>query len=291
MKTDKMLDLFSDIEPELIEKAEKSGAKRIKTRRIIYAGISVAACVCIAATAVIINHNRNGNIKSGATSSVKSVCYSGVANEGKDTGIRFNGDVFWGTADIAPFDESYIGESLAFIEGELTEIKEKSYNYKISSDKFEPNGSLNTGKNSVVYKIKVKKSYYGDLKEGTTVTVEDIVNPASRTFSLKIGKSYVIPLYDAGNEIILESEREKLISGDITRSSKYSTVYQYHPQIEAAKGGYIVSNDWKTLVKATDIKVICDTQTDDFIYYTDKMFFVESKDFNERMKLLCEKIG
>lgn len=74
------------------------------------------------------------------------------------------------------------------------------------------------------------------------------------------------------------------------RESRYSTIYKFHPQIEAVKEGYILSTDWKTLTDGKATPVIMDTDYGrDYEYYKDKMVFVRKSDFAEKMDQLMKK--
>lgn len=296
MKGDKMLDLFSEIDGKFVTEAENSGAKKSKRiRRIALSAAATAACVCIAIAASMLPKYSNSTEETGGTSKSGEIKYSSVAEKGESTGIDVSDytNITWGTADIAAFSEDMLaGDCVAIVEGVITQVKEKFYNYSLKSNKFGENTVLEYNSQSIVYKMSVKKSFFGNIKNGEAITVEDVnFVYCSKTWALKKGKTYVVALYKANDDIISEEEKEKLISGEVKREGEYGTAYPYHPQIESAKGGYILSNDWETLTKPTDSKITFDSQVNEFEFYEDKMVYVKSEDFALRMKALVEKIS
>ncbi len=192
--------------------------------------------------------------------------------------------------DLAAFSESMLEECAAVIEGEIVNIHLKNYTFTTAEDKFNNGGTLNYNVFTVVYEIKVAKVWYGELTVGDIVTVEDQSFFADEVMAIKNGHSYVIPIYEAGNEIWSFNHKE-LLSGDIQRDSIYSTVYPYHPQIEAVADGYIVSTDWETLTGGEKSEIIIDIELgENGDFYKDKMMFIPTEAFSEQMGILIERI-
>lgn len=161
--------------------------------------------------------------------------------------------------DIAAFDESMLSDCCAVLEGEITDMYVKHYNYDTYHDKFGEKEQYHNMSSSVVYELEVDKVWYGDkFLPGTSVLVEDTFYLTDSYFSLKIGCSYVIPIYSSGETIYLRTE--EYAGGDITKDSSYSTLYPHHPQIEVTMdGNYVVTDDWKTLCSGDAIEINMDT--------------------------------
>lgn len=171
----------------------------------------------------------------------------------------------------------------------------------------------------------VSKVWYGDQSlSGTSVLIEDDVYLMDSCFSLKTGRSYVIPIQDAGET----RQVWRYAGGDLTKDSRYAILYPYHPQIEATlDGSYIVSTDWKSLcpedAPAIDISTepggevgsYTDTYVEyhpenqagpdglittewrtilvsqnDAVFYYDKMKLVESSEFFIQLNRLIERL-
>ena len=148
--------------------------------------------------------------------------------------------------DILPFSEELLSESCAIFEGRITDMYLKHYSYDTYSDKFGPREVYHNRCSSVVYELTVDKVWYGDESlAGSSILIEDDIYLIDTYFSLKIGCSYVIPVCDAGEEKGICGE---YAGGDLTRDSRYTSLYPYHPQIQVTSdGNYIVTSDWETL--------------------------------------------
>lgn len=105
--------------------------------------------------------------------------------------------------------------------------------------------------------------------------------------SIQKGSRYVIPIYILGEQIY--SNADEVISGDISRESVYSTSYPFHPQIEAVEDGYIVPNDWNTLITDECTKIIVDIPLENGDFFKDKMYFVPENVFDERMSEIINR--
>lgn len=193
------------------------------------------------------------------------------------------------SASIAEFSEAMLSQDKCcmIIEGTVTNLCVKHYTYDIYDDKFEKNGVLHCIADTVVYEIAVDKTWYGDDVRGETIIIEDISYFTDPVLSLRVGKRYVLPLYDCGDSIY---SNEDYAGGDITRESRLSTIYPYHPQIEVTNdGSYLISDDWTTLTAKNAVNVIMDTLDVDN-YYQDKMRLVDADTFEEQITSLISNI-
>ncbi len=149
-------------------------------------------------------------------------------------------------AEILPFSEDLLSKSSAILEGRITDMYLKRYAYDTYDDKFGPKEIYHNQSSSVVYELTVDKVWYGDESlSGTSVLIEDDIYPIDSYFSLKVGRSYVIPVCDLDEEKWIWGE---YAGGDLKRDGSYTTLYLHHPQIEVTTDGdYIVTTDWETL--------------------------------------------
>ncbi len=187
--------------------------------------------------------------------------------------------------DISSFDESLLlKETDGVIEGEIVDIWVNTYEYTTAFDKFEPNGQLHHKNTTVAYKIRVDKVLSGEFSVGDVITVEDVYFMLDSIISIKKGSSYVIPIYNW--EGILY-ENDEILSGSNILESCYATYYQFHPQIEKVDGGYVVPDDWKTLITDECSEIIMDIDDAENKYYG-SMYFVPDSIFNDRMNLILK---
>lgn len=191
--------------------------------------------------------------------------------------------------DIAEFNEDMLsqGKCCMIIEGTVTNLYVKHYNFDVYDDKFEKNSELHNVTDTVVYEVAVDKTWYGDDVSGETITIEDVSYFTEPIFALKTGKRYVLPLCECGESVYTNQD---YAGGNVSRESTLSTIYPYHPQIEVTNdGSYLISDDWKTLTSKNTIEVIMDTLNDENYYY-DKMCLVDADTFTEQMNVLISSI-
>lgn len=177
-------------------------------------------------------------------------------------------------ADILPFEEDMLSDCCAILEGTITDMYLKHYSYDTYDDKFGSREIYHNQTSSVVYELTVSKVWYGDQSlSGKSVLIEDEIYLMDSYFSLKTGRSYVIPLQDAGET----KQVWRYADGDLTKDSRYATLYPYHPQIEVTlDGNYMVTSDWESLCTedARDILLnpdsAGDSYTDTFVEYHPK---------------------
>lgn len=262
-------------------------------------GIMAAGAICAAALIVLISYGRGAGTIQPSDSFVRweepsqvrafddtPVLYStlqlndNTVNE--EIIKKFTGAA---AADIVGFDESMLANCGGIVEGEITNIYLKEYSYQIFDNKFEDNGVLNARAQTVVYEIKVDKVWYGENFESKTLLIEDQMLFPEEMFVLKKGHRYVIPFYNAGGEIYSGLH---YAGGDIKRDSVYSSIYQFHPQIEVTNDNcYILSNDWKKLSSKEARRIIIDSgDSAEESFYKDKMVLVTPEVFEEQINSL-----
>lgn len=170
------------------------------------------------------------------------------------------------TADVLPFSEELLAESSAILEGRITDMYLKRYTYDTYNDKFGPREVYHNQSSSVVYELTVDKVWYGDESlTGTSVLIEDDIYLIDSYFSLKVGRSYVIPVCDLAPE---KQIWEEYAGGDLTRDGRYTTLYPHHPQIEVTSDGdYIVTTDWETLCPEGASPIRLDVPENSFVEY------------------------
>ncbi len=222
------------------------------------------------------------------------------------------------TAEILPFSEDMLSESSAILEGTITDIYLKQYTYDTYNDKFGPKELYHNQSSSVVYKLTVDRVWYGDESlSDTSVLIEDDTYLMDSYFSLKAGRSYVIPVCDLDSELQIW---EEYAGGDLTRDGRYTTLYPHHPQIEVTMDGdYIVTTDWDTLCPDNALDVELDIPENtlveyhpenpagenglittewrtlmisvyDAVYYYDKLKLVESDEFFIQLNRLIDSL-
>ncbi len=193
------------------------------------------------------------------------------------------------TADIASFNESMLTDyCVAIVEGEIISITPKEYVIVSEYEKF-GNNTLTEKVHTLIYEFHVTQTRYGNIPENETILIEDKVFFIEEIFSLKVGHSYVLPLcYDDGE---ITEPTGKLINGNVEKESPYSTVYPFHPQIEAVKDGYLFTNDWKSLSVSNAKKVNVDVELSEMgQYYEEKMLFLNQSDFNKAFQSIADKL-
>ena len=196
--------------------------------------------------------------------------------------------------DIAVFNEAYLKDCTAVIEGEVLSVREKEYTVIYEFDKFEKNGLLTDKPKTVIYEIKVEKVWCGNVKENDILTVENEVFlfACGGIVGLDVGRSYILPLCYEGDNIRLDELGQRYLSGDTKRESPYSILYPFHPQIEKTDKGYMFTSDWESLVTAETKDVIVDINlADEEQYYANKMKLNTEEIFAEQFTELLNRVG
>lgn len=309
MSTKKFSEALGNVDSKYIDRAMNYQVIKKKNNKWFYY-VSMAACLCVVVSGVgfAVFNAPSRNIPD-SDMSTESSGYSAYAAEtteittvagiaenkplyyseltGHSNAPKLEGSGFTSELSILPFDESQLKDCTAIIEGEITEIYVKDYEFSTACDKFEPDGTLNYKISSVVYKIKAENVLSGDFQTGDIITVEDEIFMFDSVISIRQGGRYVIPISNAGNEIYVH---EDIVSGSNKRESIYATAYQFQPQIEAVDGGYIVPETWKTLVAEDCTNIIMDVTPENDSYLYDKMYFVADDVFDVQMSKLLESI-
>ncbi|MBR3262667.1 MAG: hypothetical protein IKF93_06075 [Lachnospiraceae bacterium] len=312
---DKNIRLFqaiTDIDDAIIEEAQRNKTSQKNSKVFYTAVIAAAAAACVILVGVLLYSGAigggrggsmagGGEIPAGGGADIEERDYSPIAY--KDlalptaNGIPGGADMTYGSggasADITTFNESNLQEisCCGILEGKILQIYPKEYAVDFYDDKFGEVQLFHGKAYSIVYEMEIEKVWYGDdFAAGQTFLVEDEYFQLDPLASLVEGRTYVIPIYVAGDQIgeAIYSVHE-LAPGDFTRDSIYSTVYPYHPQITKTEdGNYLVTSDWQTLTADPCREVIADE--DDFEpYYQDKLRLVYGDDFAERLHLLVQE--
>ena len=187
-----------------------------------------------------------------------------------------------GAFDIDRFREDVLANESSVVEGEILDMWVNNYEYSYTYEKFGPDGELFDKQSTVAYKIKVNRVLRGDFSAGDVITVEDQQFVCDRVISVKKGETYVIPIIKGEGLLYAGGE---IKSGSNVLESEYYTYYPFHPQIEKVDGGYVVSDDWETLITDECTKIIMDIPEEE-ISYPASLYFVPDSVFNERMSIV-----
>lgn len=315
MKNEKILRAIGEIDDDLIKGAVNdinAQDGRIKKYGHTLRWAAAAACLCLISAAALAGLHRQsvqpaptpGGLLTTDSSEPSSelhtadnteasvpdrspVSYSSLKFSGIKTDTELDFPSASASMDIKAFDESCLSQDKCcmILEGTITRLYTKHYTYDIYSDKFEENGVLHSFADTVVYELAVDKTWYGDDISGQTILVEDTSYCTTPILAVKEGGRYVLPLYEYGDSVWTLGH--EYAGGDITRDSRYSTIYPYHPQIAVTDdGSYFLSKDWTTLtVNARD--VIMENPSDEF---QDKMCLVDADTFTRQMAILTAEI-
>lgn len=321
MKNEKLIHAIGKIDDDLIYHAVNDVKVRKKSVWLRWA--AAAACLCIIAVTVISvsirhtpadNHYANSDHgsslqdedpngydpSSGVPTTDSSeigepdtspVYYSSLMFPAAELNEDLSGFSESSMMDIKEFDETVLSQDhcCMIIEGTVVNLYSKRYNYDIYSDKFEENGILHAMTDTVVYEVAVDKTWYGEDISGKTILVEDTSYFTEPVLAVKKGMRYVLPLYDYGDSVWTLGH--EYAGGDITRETRYSTIYPYHPQIAVTDdGSYVISKDWKTLTSVNARDIIMDTPDGEDTYYQDKMCLVDADTFTRQMSVLVSNI-
>ena len=191
--------------------------------------------------------------------------------------------------DILPFDEAFLSKCCGILEGTIARIYPKHYTFDYYYDKFGEMELFHSFSDSIVYELEIEKVWYGtSFAEGTTVLIEDQFFFPDSYFSLMEGRSYVLPIYEYGDTVRTFATGE-IASGDLSRTSVYSTEYPFHPQITRTEDGcYLVTTDWPSLTSGPCriVKIENDDSYEGF--FKDKLRLVYGEDFSERLISLIQ---
>ena len=275
---------------ELIEKT-MAAATNQRTRKTHTPALIAACLVLILCISAFISNTKNSDFRATSpinetTTEEDELFYSNLVSHREQPAINVSG---YQTTDIASFNEKYLKDCLAIIEGEILSIREKEYTVLYEYQKFGTN-TLTEKTNTLIYEIKIEKVWFGNLKEKEIITVQDEIFTLDGIFPLYVGSTYVLPLCDSGEDIRIDMAGQKYLSGETKRESKYSTLYPFHPQIEKTDSGYLFTSDWKTLVAEETKEVTVDVPLFEE-YYTDKLRLNSEDIFERQFKQLLIETG
>ncbi|ADL53120.1 hypothetical protein [Clostridium cellulovorans] len=298
--------------------------KNIKKKRLNIKFVSYFVVICLVGSLVIIGANslcnRNNNQETmqenivtaengGVTEPKNPKKYSEL--QPKDNSpINYNSLRFAETVPITPseysdqkfamvnvaaFSEGFLNDSELVFKGTVTNAYYKTYKYDTYSDKFEKNGILHNIAITVVYEMKIEDILYSkeNFKVGDTIKIENQYDswsfPKEEEFcKLKVNHQYIIPVDEAGENIIYSVEQSEYASGDIKRDSKYAINYPYAPQIEVTLDNqYIFHTRWPSLINGNSREVIVDGLEDPLL----KFKMRDDENFLEDLKRVFIKIS
>lgn len=167
--------------------------------------------------------------------------------------------------DMIAFDEALLKGTAWVIEGTVlkTSVADRTY-VVLAPGKFGAETMTVTNfLQSNVTTFRVDRVLHGDKAlEGQTLTLEDKLFSADGQFGYRVGTTYVLGVNDLGEDAAIEhlGGDETLLRGDLTRVSRYATMYSACvPPIEkTAAGDYIVPSCWPHLVRDGDTDVVLD---------------------------------
>ncbi|MBR2079266.1 MAG: hypothetical protein IJ962_03530 [Clostridia bacterium] len=270
---------------ELIERTKIAAMNQRVHKTHVPAFIAALFVLVICISIFIVNSESDGVRStlpvSETTTEESEIFYSNLISHRQQTTLNVSG---YHTADIASFNERFLEDCVAVIEGEILSAREKEYTVLYEYDKFGTN-TLTEKTNTIIYEIKVEKVWCGDIKANEIITVQDELFTLDKIFTPAVGGSYVLPLCDSGENIRIDTAGQKYLRGDTKRESRYSTLYPFHPQIERTDRGYLFTSDWVSLVTDETKTVTVDIPLAED-YYADKMRLNSADVFERQFKQL-----
>lgn len=274
------------------ELLEKTKFKAVSTKKMnIHIPALIAACllVVICASFTVTRLQSRDFIPTVAVSETeegkKELLYSELVPQESLKENKIDRNVI---LSVAPFSETYLKDSVAVIEGEVLSVGKKEYTVIYEFDKFEKGGRLTQKTETLIIEIRADKVWFGDIKEGETVTVETemyfMILPA-------VGRKYVLPLCDEGSAINLDEAGQTYLGGDIRRESIYSIIYPFQMQIEKTEKGYIFPATWESLITEETKDVTVDISLTATEAEYDKMKLDSEEAFTEQFTKLLTETG
>lgn len=293
---DKSIEIIREaLKPDkgLIEKT-KTAAMNQNSRKGHIPTLIAACLILTICISVFIAKTENDDFKSTVPASETTteegeLFYSQLISHRDLSTISTNGN---STLDIAAFNENFLKECTAVIEGEIISVKEKEYTILYEFDKFSDGGILTEKTTTLIFEIKVEKNWCGNINEGEHITVENETFLCGEISVPAVGGKYVLPLCDSGEDIRIDTSGQKYLSGDTKRESRYSILYPFHPQIEKTDKGYLFTSDWKSLItKDTKTVTVDIPMNEEFSYYADKIRLNSTDVFERQFKQLLINVG
>ncbi len=279
----------------LIEKTKAVAMSKNRTKTHIPALIAACLLVILCASFAV-TKIQSGDFKgtvpvNETTAEERELLYSELVPFKLPTREEYNVAL---SMDIAAFNEASLKDCTAVIEGEILSVREKEYTVIYEFDKFEEKGLLTDKPKTVIYEIKTERVWCGDINEGDILTVENeaFLFACGGIVGLDVGRKYVLPLCDEGEDIRTDEAGQRYLSGDTKRESPYSILYPFHPQIEKTDRGYLFTSDWESLVTKETMDVTVDISlADEEQYYADKMKLNSEEVFREQFTDILKKVG
>ena len=201
---------------------------------------------------------------------------------------------------VASFFESDVKGCTLCFEGTVTDVQFKQYDYRYYYGvKFGKETYIHEQPVTQLTTFRIEKVWHGDPSlVGTTVTLEDeTIQDMGSVFGYRKGVCYVVLMQDVPDgklTIWHPVGEERLVEGDITRSSPHATFYPWQPQVERAiTGDYIVPTSWETVTAGCDVRVALDPETPHngwsesaFEWFGDQLRLVQADVFRARMAAL-----
>ena len=292
MRGEKLLEKFGLIDEKYIEEAEE---KRV--RKNIRAPILIAACfLLVLAVAALpffkkeettVHHLVDDDTLPTVTY-IPSPVYDGIPYSEldiRDTGLNpeLEEAESYVDMDIAPFEEKFISDTVAVIEGRVKDVRVNHYEFATDHDKFKDGGKTVYRWDTVIYEIEVEKIYKGEL--GTqTVIIEDTLLFEDGTFYLKEDHRYVIPVVYSHEDVAYGLWHGNVTEGSAKRESLYHSMYPYCPPVEVTEDYYYLFPDvWTTFAASENAyRVTMDIPFDgDKSYYNDRMMIIDGVSFEK----------
>lgn len=229
-----------------------------------------------------------------------SVNYSSLASDGAATpSIVKSGEL----SDIAGFREDMVRTCDLCFEGTAIDVQYKHYDFRYYyGEKFDGEAYIHEQPVTQLTTFKIEKVWRGDPSlVGSTITLEDEGGGEDGTFGYRKNVGYVVLVLDLGDRKMWQpdDEEQRLVEGDVERSSPYTTYYPFQPQVEIAKtGDYIVPLWWESMTADSKVKVTLSAETPysgwsryNYEMYADGLRLVEAETFRERMETLASGTG
>ena len=169
-------------------------------------------------------------------------------------------------ADMVGFDEGLLKGAAWVVEGTVLDVWTADHTYVVRAP-----GKFGAETMTITYPLqsnvtvfRVGRVFHGDpALAGQTLTLEDKLFLYDGHFGCRIGVTYIFGAVDLGEDAAIEhlNGDEELLSGDLTRNSRYATLYgACVPPIEKAANadGFLVPDCWVSLTDESDRTVLFD---------------------------------
>lgn len=300
MRGKDFLENFELIDQKFIEEAEEK-----KTKKNIKIPILIAACfmiVLLVAALPFFRKETPPQVGSMVDTTERpqitytpSPVYDGIPYSEldiSDTGFDpALGDVKgFVSLDPVPFQEKYVADCIAVVEGRIKDVRTKHYEFATDYDKFRDGGKTIYRWDTVIYEIEVEKIYKGELGTETLIIEEGVF--LGSIFCLKEDHRYVIPVIQTSDDVSGGLYQGNIIEGSNKKESSYCSLYSGEAPIEITEDGYYLFSDiWTTLAACEEsVTVTMDIPYDaDYAYYNNKMMLIDSVNFEKLFEEILAK--